>query len=324
MMRAHVGRAAAAIAAAAAFVATVACSGSNASGGSNVSASQACSDLASAICSKLQSCAPFLVQLEYGSVSTCEQVTQGPCTEALGANGVTASTSEVESCAQGYTGASCSDLESNNTPSACQVHGSLAAGTACGSAIQCSGDSYCNIGTNSTCGVCAALVAAGGSCQAESDCEKGLVCHTATGATAGTCVAPVAQGASCTAGGTPCAFPDVCTGGTCQAAGGAGAQCDPAAGNCDITQGLYCGQNSVCTKATIVSAGQACGLVNGTYALCGSGSTCTLSGTTGMGTCAAAAANGASCGANGAGAACMPGAACVNGVCTVANPASCH
>ncbi len=317
----HVGRAAATIAASGAVVAMLACSSSSGGLGSSVSTTQACTDFASALCGKLNSCAPFLMQLEYGSVSACEQLEQGPCTEAVGANGSGANGSNVEACAQAYMSESCADLESNNTPSACQVHGSLAAGTPCGSGIQCSGDSYCNVPSNATCGVCAALVASGGSCSNDGDCQKGLVCHKPNGSGTGTCVAPVAQGASCSAGGAPCALPNVCFMGTCQAPGGAGAKCDAVANNCDFTQGLYC-QSGTCTKVAVATAGQACGLVNGTYTLCGSGTQCMLAGTSGMGTCSAAAANGAACGSNGQ--SCMPGAVCVNNLCTVPNPASCH
>jgi hypothetical protein len=312
----HVGRAAATLASAAAVFAMVACSGST-SGGGSVSVSQACSDLASAICGKLQSCEPFLFQLIYGSTSNCESITQGPCADAVNANGSGANASNVEACAQGYQSAMCGDLESNNPPSSCQVHGSLAAGTACGSNVQCSGESYCHTAANSVCGVCAALVGSNGACAQSSDCQKGLTCSK------GTCVAAVAQGGPCMPGGSPpCQAPLACVNNACQQPVGSGQKCDVAAQNCDITQGLFCSTMGTCEKIVIASPGQPCGLVSGTYTLCQGGAQCTVAMGSTMGTCATNAANGATCGSNGE--SCMAGATCVNNLCTVPNASSCH
>jgi hypothetical protein len=320
MRRAHVGRAAATIASAAAVVAMVACSSSN-SGGS-VSVSQACTDLSSAICAKLQSCDPFFFSVIYADTTTCVNASQGPCADAVNANGSGANASNVEACAQGYQSAKCGDLESNNPPSACQVHGSLAAGTACGSGVQCSGDSYCHIAANQLCGVCAALVGANGSCAQSSDCQRGLTCHTPSGSTTGTCVSPVAQGGTCMAGGPPCQTSLACVGGTCQAPVGPMQTCDKTAQNCDITQGYVCGTSGMCEKITIASPGQPCGLLNGTYTLCQGNATCPIPMGSTMGTCPTVAANGATCGSNGEW--CMAGATCANNLCTVPNASSCH
>jgi hypothetical protein len=242
---------------------------------------------------------------------------QGPCADAVNANGSGANASNVEACAQGYQSATCGDLESNNPPSACQVHGSLAAGTACGSSVQCSGDSYCHIAANQVCGVCAALVAANASCAQSSDCQKGLTCSK------GTCVSAVAQSATCMAGGPPCQTGLACVGGTCQqTVGTAGQTCDVTAQNCDVTKGLYCVTSGTCQKVAIAAAGQACGVVSGTYTLCQGGAPCTVAMGSTMGSCATNAANGATCGSNGQG--CMAGATCVNNLCTLPNASSCH
>jgi hypothetical protein len=321
MRRAHVSNVAATIAVATAVVATVACSSS--SSGGSVSVSQACSDLSSAICTKLQSCDPFFFSVIYADTTTCANVSKGPCADAVNANGSGANASNVEACAQGYMSATCAQLETNNPPTACQVHGSLAAGTACGSGVQCSGDSYCHIAANQVCGVCAALVGANGSCSQSSDCQRGLTCHTPSGSTTGTCVSPVAQGNACMAGGPACQTPLACVAGTCQQpVGMAGQKCDTTAQNCDLTQGLVCGTAGTCEKIAIASPGQPCGLLSGTYTVCQGSAQCNFSMGSTMGTCATTAANGATCGSNGEG--CMAGATCVNNACTVPNASSCH
>jgi hypothetical protein len=301
----------------------VACSGSAA--GVGLSPTQACSDLASSICNRLDSCAPFYVTLAYGSVSQCTMRAAVGCPNVISANGSGATASDVEACARAYTAASCADLESNSPPSACQIAGTLAAGAVCGTGQQCVGPSgYCKIASTAVCGACATQSAAGGPCTANGDCQSGLVCGTATGATMGACVSPGAAGAMCDAG-HPCQATLACSKTTCSPPGQAGAACDPTGQNCDLTQGLFCNPTSkVCAQVQTAAAGGSCGYSasTNTYTLCANGATCNGATGTKQGTCGAVAADGAACGSNMA--TCMAPAICVNDVCTLPDASSCQ
>jgi hypothetical protein len=311
------------ISAAIAAVTVLACSGSTSS--SNVSPTQACSDLATNICNKLNSCAPFYVTIAYGSVSECTARAAIDCPQTISASGSGATASNVEACAQAYTSASCADLESNTAPSACTIAGTLTAGAMCGASQQCVGpNGYCKTSATAVCGTCATLSAAGAACTSNSDCQAGLVCGTAAGATMGACVTAGAAGAMCDAG-HPCGGTLVCYNTTCSAPVEAGGACDATAQNCDLTSGLYCNPTSkVCAQATTAAAGGSCGYSASanTYTLCSSGATCNGETATTQGTCGAVAADGAACGSNMA--TCTAPAICVNNVCTLPNPQSCN
>jgi hypothetical protein len=299
-----------------AAVVTAACSSSS----NNVSPTQACSDLATAICNKLQSCSSIEVQLAYGSVSECITRAQITCPGDITASGSGATTANIEACAQAYTSASCSDLESNTTPSACEIPGTLAAGTVCGTDQQCVGpNGYCKIAAGSTCGACATKAAAGGTCTSSNDCQGGLVC----GGTS--CVSPGAAGAACSAT-HPCADPLVCSNTTCSSPAEAGQACQSTADGqtCDTIMGVICNPTTlVCAQIQTASAGSPCGLISGGYTLCSGGSTCNVDASGEMGTCGAVAADGAACGGTSA-ATCLAPSICVNNTCTTPNPSSCH
>jgi len=302
-------------------IVTVACSGSTSS--SNVSPTQACNDLGNAICSKIESCAPFELQVVYGSTSACATRFALTCPDAIAASGSGATPAAVESCSQAYSSASCGDVLSGKTPSACQIYGTLTAGTVCGADQQCVGpDGYCKVAATAVCGACGTTAAAGGACSANSDCQSGLTCPLPTGSTTGSCVAPGAAGATCDKL-HPCASPLACLNTTCSQPVEAGQACDATAQNCDFTQGLFCNPTTkVCAQIGMAGAGAPCGFANGAYTVCNGGGTCNLNPTTGAGTCEAVAADGATCGSNGA--SCLQPAVCVNNTCTIPNASSCH
>ena len=97
--------------------------------------------------------------------------------------------------------------------------------------------------------------------------------------------------------------------------------------SCDTLAGLYCstGATPVCTALGLPKAGEPCGLVNGALAVCAGGGHCSLNIGTGMGTCEAAAADGAACDDTN-GPTCLSPAVCgaTSKVCTLPNPANCH
>ncbi len=254
-------------------VAVVACSGSTSS---PPTAQQACNDLATSICNGLETCYPYGLTVAYGNTSTCITRAALDCPSAITATGSGATAADVEACAQAYSGASCEALLNNGTPSACQIPGTLAAGSPCGSDVQCAGsNAYCKVATGS-CGVCSTRAAGGGTCTAGNDCQPGLSCVTS--GTTSTCVAPAAQGASCSAT-TPCQASLACINGTCGQPLAAGAACTQSADTCNGAQGYYCSPANVCAQVQIAAAGQPCGLSGSTITECSEGTCKTAAGT---------------------------------------------
>ncbi len=305
-----------------ATVGAAACSSSVSSPGVATSAEQACGDAATALCNRAQTCASFLVQTAFGDAATCITREKATCHSQINAAGTGATSAKLEACAQALAAESCDDLLTNNLPVACQIAGTLAAGSACGDDAQCA-TAHCKK-TSGTCGVCSAFAKAGEPCPAAatSDCAPGLVCQN-TGTGQDTCVPPGAAGA-------PCSSTQVCESslaclmngatGTCAAPLGAGAACDPQSQNCDFRQGLFCSATSVCAQIQVAASGGACGVSGASFAICGSNGKC--SNATG-GTCQAAAADGAACdAANGPN--CLSPAVCVNGSCQLPDPAGCR
>jgi hypothetical protein len=306
-----------------AIVTVAACSGSSTTSGGNVTAQQACTDLAGALCDKIASCSPFGFQVLYADAATCKS--RGPltCASGLMANGAKATPADLEACKQGYVDAKCEDLIAGNQPAPCQLQGTLAAGSACGENLQCAGaNTYCNIAANQTCGVCAARPAAGATCSQSSDCQTGLVCGMGTGQTMGACVTPGAAGAACDAP-HPCQVSLRCVGGTCSPPAAAGAACDVNAQNCDSIKGLYCTTSKVCATIPTANAGGACGVTGTTFTVCTGGASCKLPANSLSGTCEALAADGAMCDATN-GPQCTSPAVCTNGACKVPDPSACH
>jgi hypothetical protein len=300
------------------FVAlAAACSGSTTT--TTASPQEACTDLATSICNRLEACYPYAMTVAYGSTATCVTRAAIGCPSAVTATGSVATAADIEACAQAYSAATCDALLDNGAPAACQIAGTLAAGTPCGSDLQCAGsDGYCKPTTGS-CGVCSSRAALGGACGANDDCQRGFVC--ATSATPATCVTPGAAGATCSTA-QPCVASLACVNGTCGTPIAAGATCTPAAADaCDAPGGYYCSAAGVCTQVQTAAAGAACGESTTGITECAEGTCKPVTGTT-MGTCQAPAADGAACDAtNGPG--CLTPAVCINSACTIPNPASC-
>jgi hypothetical protein len=297
----------------------VACSSGSSGSNGSVSADQACSDLANAICQKLNSCSAAFVTNNYGDVATCTTRIDTSCGQTIAANGTGLTPANREACAMAIPGASCEDVVDNGLPSACQpVAGHLANGTACADSSQCQ-STYCNLGTDGTCGACAAVrAAAGGTCHRNDDCATGSPCKN------GNCVLPVASGGTCDST-HPCQTTLACKAGVCSTPDAAGTACST--GTCDALAGLYCstGSGPLCTAIGLAKAGEPCGSVNGVLTVCAGGGHCSLNAAGMGGTCEAAAADGASCNDT-TGPTCLPPAVCgaSSKVCTLPNPANCH
>jgi hypothetical protein len=291
-------------------------------GDGSMTADQACTHLVDNLCSKLEACAPFLIQIQFGNLMACKQRSQMICPSLL-ASGPGARSSNLEACAQAYAAVSCDDVVSNKPPGACDFHGSAAAGAVCAVTAQCSAGRYCSFSGGKSCGVCSPLFGSGGSCSADSDCQSGLVCPKPNNAATGSCTVPGAQGAACD-GTHTCLATLGCSAGTCTPTLGPGAQCSTTQPCDSLLRGLYCNRLNLCAQITTVAPGVACGLfADGTARFCSAGGKCKMADGAATGTCEAPAADGASCDATN-GPLCLAPALCINGACTLPDPASCH
>jgi hypothetical protein len=286
-----------------------------------VTAEQACTDAAQALCKKANDCASLYVTLTYGDEATCETTAHQACLTSLNAPSTAATPGQLETCGRDLGAVSCTDALSRNTPTSCQpTGGPIANGMACGDNWQCA-SGRCAVPDDAVCGVCADLAGAGATCVHDDDCEHGLSCTNKV------CVARGVAGAACDKN-HPCANPNVCNGetataqGTCGPAAAPGADCSTA--SCSLLDGYFCHPtNKVCQAFTIAQPGEPCGRVNDGLVLCaGSLLACNRAVPTDKtGVCPALVAPGGSCSAT---APCAPGAKCIAGACTIADPASCR
>lgn len=289
--------------------AIAACSGDSDDGGGSATD---CKSAARALCTKLQSCADLLLTVTYGSLDTCANRVSLGCTAQVGAPGSNVDESAFAGCANAIAASSCDALFSDDSPDECRIPGTLDDGTQCGFGSQCK-SSACISSAAGNCGTCAPLAPAGSSCGVAAGCEDGLVCFNSV------CAQPVAAGGACS-GTFQCAGNLVCKSGTCAKPGGANADCDPAAGDCDVAQGLSCNPiTTKCEKPSVAGAGEACGIIQQKVTVCTAGS-CEGATLNEPGTCVPAIADGAACSATD-GPSCLEPAECVNGLCTL--PAAC-
>jgi len=306
-------------------VAALACS-------SPVTATQACTDLATAVCNKTSECAPPVFTEVYGDVGTCVSRTTTSCEQALAAPGTGDTPDFTDSCSQGYTSASCTDLLQNNQPQQCvrTTFGTVGAGSACGADGQCS-TGVCQIDPTTGCGTCIQPAQAGGACKSSADCVAGLVC-AATAQSTTTCVAPVGQSQACSTAVPviPCQAGLLCSGGNCVQPLAAGSACDPKNSQCDTLNGYWCTPKGTrCVAIKFAGPGETCGYdsTSGDLTACtgagGAGGCQNVDQKTLQGTCAAAAADGAACDAS-KGPFCEPPANCISGTCQVVDPSTCH
>lgn len=288
-----------------------ACSGDSDDGGGGSATD--CKSAARSLCTKLQSCAEILVTGAYGTIDKCAERISLDCTAQVGATGSTVGEEDFAGCANAIAASSCDDLFNDVSPAACKLPGTLENGTQCGFGSQCK-SSTCISSASSNCGTCAPVSPAGGACGPTAGCEDGLVCSN------NVCAQPVAAGGACTTS-AQCAGLLVCKGGTCATRGGAGAACDPLAGDCDISQGLFCNPgSSKCEKPTLADPGEPCGIVEQKLVVCGAGGSCDGATLQQPGTCVPPIADGAACSTTD-GPDCLAPAECVNGLCTL--PAAC-
>jgi hypothetical protein len=275
----------------------------------------ACADV-SKYCQKLNECAPFLLNVLYGSVDACSTRLKISCKDAFTApkSGLTATS--IAACSAALPAATCSDVIYRKV-TACQHKGTADNGVACGTDEQCK-TGHCKVSTTS-CSVCGDFLQAGMMCLADNDCEPGLICSDD-----GHCVLPGAGGTACTAN-QPCTYGYYCTAaGTCAATTNEPGGACVAAGSCNTLLNLFCTTTMSCKNITFVAPGETCGIVGANLVFC-SGASCNNPDPTAVtGVCAARAKDGEACGASTANdSGCTTPAVCVAGNCKLPNSAAC-
>ena len=308
----------------------------------SISATQACADLTSATCAKLEQCAPSLVTGAWGDTTTCQARSTVTCESALALKNTVDTPSLADQCSKAIAAQSCSDYFTNNPPKDCipTSKGKVADGSACGTAGQCASNT-CQIDPTTGCGTCIEPVVSGQPCKAATDCQAGLVCALSTTAGAAVCIAPVASGATCSdvAPIIPCQTGLVCDSGskTCKAPLAAGSACDPTVlpTLCDSANGYWCTPlGTRCQLVLFAGNGQPCGYnaKTGDLTLCSGSGFCAATGDAGSATCQAPAADNNACDTS-KGPLCQPPAFCkmpagadggTAGTCTVVDPAMCQ
>lgn len=274
------------------------------------SLTQACIDNAQHYCAELVKCGgsqQFLLQEQYGDMTTCEMRLVPYCNAIVTASGSGWTGDGLEACIAARDKLSCTDFfYGKPQPAACTPAGTITNG-ACLFSTQC-GTGYCRILPGSQCGNCVQLGNTGAACATTNDCDGNLVCANSA------CAAPVPVGAACNAT-TPCEVGAVCLAGKCIQPGGVGATCDPDAGGVDCDQnvlGAYC-SGGTCSAVTVAMSASLCG---------GSPpSVCYASGACQGGFCVPPIADGQPCDG---GLGCTIPSTCNAGTCGTPNASLCH
>jgi hypothetical protein len=286
---------------------------------SGPTAHDACAQLATAQCDKLDACITNGTSQRYTDKATCVARLMASCTTSLAAADTANNPDNVIACATAVPTASCDDYIGNDVVACAPLMGKRALGSPCAYPAQCQ-SAVCAIAKGTNCGSCAAPSSAGDSC-ATASCSRGFTCVAGTQ----TCQTPGGSGASCD-DNHPCGFRLSCvvatgaTSGSCEAAGTtAGTACDPrreAAPGCANNAGLVCDSaTKQCLAATFSGPGGACGLSGGKVVLCDMASVCFGASGATPGTCKAIALEGQPCDGV-AGPSCMAPARCVTGSAT--------
>jgi hypothetical protein len=279
------------------------------------SPTDACMQVATSLCARINGCAPVALTVIYGDQSTCVSRAALSCATDQSVPGIGRTTGDLAACATALDTATCSDLLAGTLPGVCtNKPGTVVNGMACGSDLECV-STFCN--KTADCGVCSPRQAAGGDCTVDGGCLSGLVCANSK------CVALAGPGGDCNLPNQPCRTDLYCPtksgSAKCTAKLGAGGSCADTDQACDLVQGAICDPiGNSCETITVAKGGQACGL--GAKTLCvGFVAPCSnfLTG----GVCASPAADGDTCGGN---AVCIPPATCVGNICRLPSAPDCH
>jgi hypothetical protein len=291
-----------------------------------VTAEQACSDFAAAVCANIRRCGPAFFDFRYGDVATCVEREKIGCPSIFGVNGTNVTPQGLDACAGALATYACGDWSATWLPEACQPRGRLADGTVCGLDAQCS-SGFCSK-KEPHCGVCAPLLREGQDCGFGAACARDLVCRN------GKCSGPLPSGVPCSgefnhgcASGLVCLGGASGRGGVCAPPLPKGAPCDRnrVTGECDITIGLVCPWTTgVCTPIEFVDLGGSCGVLSENpfrLVYCKGGAICESRDAGVVGVCGPPRPDGAPCMPDDE---CRYPASCVDGVCTLMDPTTCR
>lgn len=244
----------------------------------------ACSAIADAVCTRVESCSPFALGASYKDLATCKQRQALWCASGANAKGASAASADgLTACASSISTVACTDILTLNLGPACTFAGTSKNGDACGYDAECE-STHCALGTDQSCGKCAPPTQAGDSCSTAA-CGAGFVCSEVD--------------SKCYARGT------AKVGGACSRRSDCDLQepagCNSLSGKClalDLSTNGKCAANSIVpTKFTV----------------CPGGAICSRDDIAGQ--CSAIAADGEACAAKGPG--CVAPARCVSGKCTL-------
>jgi hypothetical protein len=249
-------------------------------GGVSPARAALCAEYATAISEKASQCSPFTQAFSYGSKEVHAARLRLNCGNFDNVMGVRFPPSPYKPCGDALAALPCADWLDGVTPPACLDSGTVPLGGNCSTHSQCQTD-LCDMGAMG-CGKCVAQPVAGQPCFRGS-CNQGLTCNQA-----GTCVKPGRAGETCDPMNAPCANSLGCAGGKCAALGAPGTACTSNE-QCDVYRGSVCSAMAgKCVSASISMT--TCGpKMDGTPVFCGASGLCR------MGSCVAAAADGAAC-----------------------------
>jgi len=229
-----------------------------------LSAMQACSDLANAMCGKRASCTNDTgITRANGDMSTCIAEEQQMCMLALSAKDTGNSPANTEKCVAAIGGWTCTDFLNGAPPAACTPAGTRATSMPCAFNGQCE-SAFCLRDKTSVCGTCQAPPSVGDACL-DGQCGHGQTCVGSPR----TCQALVAVNQPCT--GQTCSALLNCVAndvvnmgaGTCEMAGTTvGAACGAGTAQCAGVVGLACSgpaASKTCMMMTYGDDGAPCG-----------------------------------------------------------------
>jgi hypothetical protein len=290
----------------------------------------ACLDYAQTYCSRLQTCSPSALLLDFGTQQTCQERMAANCPNEFVAPGAAVTPIGLANCARARARQTCTEFLTDR-PLECYWQGALSDGAPCEYDSQCQSSACYR--TNGWCGTCQPRVGLGASCDpTQVKCASGLLCADANcsggvcqPSSQWTCTRPVPASGSCVSP-NQCVGTVICLHGTCTTGKQLGESCQ-ALDECDLYKGLYCSSNAsgsayTCTQIKYASTGQACDYLSGV--LCVANGTCRGAdgGPNDIGTCSAAAVDGQPCDPV---TRCLAPVLCVGGTCwSPVPPSSCR
>jgi hypothetical protein len=218
----------------------------------------ACRTYAETHCRRTTGCAPALVELFFGGLASCVELSAERCVAELVAPDVAMTAADIDRCVPVVTAQSCADIVDRNPPK-CNVPGKRPLGSPCMTDFQCAAGA-CGGRNTLGCGTCRVLAKEGEACG---ECERDLRC------VAGTCKRLGVLGVDCDAT-RPCSVAFRCSGGKCAQYAGAGESCT-APSDCETGRSFYCSLDAGCASFSFVPPEERCGVVGNRVFACAGG-----------------------------------------------------